>query len=132
MQQNERSAFRVRRHEHRSTWCAVRLPFCDIGEKEIDRQRAFDEKLLNDLPAAVPGGHQSEYYDADSERYPAARSNFDRVRSEEREIDNEEHGSEANNLSPAPFPACACERRKQNRSDRHRSGYCNSVRCAQR
>ena len=72
MQQHDRRALGVGRHEHRGALHAHRLPTLDVREEHVDRHRAALQNRAQNRAAALPRRHQREHEQRDGERHPAA------------------------------------------------------------
>ena len=77
----------------------------DRAHEVLERVGARRQALGDQPPAGLPGRHQREADGGDDERQPAALDDLEQVGAEEREVDDQEDGGDADGRRQRPAPS---------------------------
>ena len=127
MQQHHRHAVRGAAHYDRSARHADRARRADIGQEQVERQRAHLARAPERVAPGAPGGHYGEHGGADREWQPATVHELHDVGDEERHVHHEEQREQCRDRPRLPAETHERHIREQQRSNDHRSGDGDAV-----
>ncbi len=132
VQEDDRHAVRVRRHEHRRPAHPVRLVRVDVGEEGVDRQEPAREGAPQERAPRLPRGHHEKEREGDGDRKPPAAHELHRVGREEGDVEAQKEHDERERPPERPLPRAPEDHVVDDRRDPHRAGDGDPVRRGER